>query len=473
MRTSIHRIQVLAFTLASLTTTGIALGTPYDLTIQVHVTDAAGLSIPNAWVEWYAPDVPPAPGSSGVGPTDAAGWYSFCPYYGSGYVYFIAAGARNYTRAGRYLVFLMPGVDSVSVALDPVDGTPTIEFQAVQAFTTSTVPVVGTFSVQMNDPDSFSGMSTASPSCTVSEPSKASVSSPVGAFPGTVVFAYMINEFGVYYFTCTCQDEWGDTGSGTLRIVVNQTGETVVQGTVTDAGTGLPIQGAKVRVGNPAMGTGDEMLTDASGFYRLTGVAVELESYDTLSVTASGYAGQTHTISVAPASVNTFDLTLTSSAINQCPMADACSDQSVTVGSVVQLDASCSSDPDGDPLTYSWSLIERPPGSSATLDNAAAFLTTFTADAPGTYLAQLIASDGVCDSVDTVSVEVAPGTACEPVVYLGLDEESGTMAHDLSGNGHNGMLIGNPQWVDLADRVKVALLAQWHADRQSAVGGQL
>jgi hypothetical protein len=50
---------------------------------------------------------------------------------------------------------------------------------------------------------------------------------------------------------------------------------------------------------------------------------------------------------------------------NLPPLADAGPDQTVLVGQTATLDGSHSTDADGDPLTYRWTILSRPPGSSA------------------------------------------------------------------------------------------------------------
>ncbi|GAB5536272.1 MAG: hypothetical protein Rubg2KO_25210 [Rubricoccaceae bacterium] len=90
--------------------------------------------------------------------------------------------------------------------------------------------------------------------------------------------------------------------------------------------------------------------------------------------------------------------------LNAAPTADAGPDQSVSVGQTVTLDATNSSDPDDDPLTYAWTL-ETPTGSEATLSDPTLASPAFTADVAGDYTATLVVNDGTIDSVpDTATV---------------------------------------------------------------------
>jgi len=92
---------------------------------------------------------------------------------------------------------------------------------------------------------------------------------------------------------------------------------------------------------------------------------------------------------------------------NSAPVADAGPAQTVLVGDTVTLDGSASSDVDGDPLSFSWSLTTVPVGSAAVVDATDPVHPTFVADLPGTYVAQLIVNDGLTDSVpDTVTITV-------------------------------------------------------------------
>ena len=96
---------------------------------------------------------------------------------------------------------------------------------------------------------------------------------------------------------------------------------------------------------------------------------------------------------------------VTISTDNAAPTANAGPDQTVPLGALVQLTGSASADPEGGVLTYTWALTTRPAGSTATLVNANAVNPSFTADRPGTYVAQLIVGDGALSSApDTIIV---------------------------------------------------------------------
>ena len=91
--------------------------------------------------------------------------------------------------------------------------------------------------------------------------------------------------------------------------------------------------------------------------------------------------------------VDSAPVTATISPTNGGPSADAGPDQLlIMTGSTVQLNGSNSSDPDGDPLIYTWTLV-RPSGSAAELVAPDSAIPTFRADVNGTYVATLQVSD--------------------------------------------------------------------------------
>ena len=75
---------------------------------------------------------------------------------------------------------------------------------------------------------------------------------------------------------------------------------------------------------------------------------------------------------------------------NAVPVANAGAGQNVTTGTLVTLDGLASSDANGDALTYEWTLVYKPSGSSAALNHTAFPRPHFTADADGGYVFLLI-----------------------------------------------------------------------------------
>src|SRR5688572_7748428 len=100
---------------------------------------------------------------------------------------------------------------------------------------------------------------------------------------------------------------------------------------------------------------------------------------------------------------------ITVAAGNLPPVANAGPDQTVTTGQVVSLSGTHSTDPNGDPLSYSWCLKGSPQGSSATLNGTNTARPTFTPDVAGSYVLCLTVNDGKAGSAsDSVVVEARP-----------------------------------------------------------------
>ena len=103
---------------------------------------------------------------------------------------------------------------------------------------------------------------------------------------------------------------------------------------------------------------------------------------------------------------------------NGSPIANAGADQiDVAQGSTIALSGAGSSDPDNDTLTYQWSFVGRPAGSSAAIINPTSIAPSFIVDSLGRYTVQLLVSDGFATSTDTVEIKTpnrAPTAMLDP-----------------------------------------------------------
>ena len=97
---------------------------------------------------------------------------------------------------------------------------------------------------------------------------------------------------------------------------------------------------------------------------------------------------------------------------NTPPVAVAGPDRHAKTGMEVTLNGSDSFDPDGDLITYDWTLVEQPAGSALTSQSLTGRQTpnpTFTPDVDGRYVFELIVNDGQVDSeLDTVAITATP-----------------------------------------------------------------
>jgi hypothetical protein len=116
--------------------------------------------------------------------------------------------------------------------------------------------------------------------------------------------------------------------------------------------------------------------------------------------------------------------TVTVSTLNSPPVADAGPDQVITViGTVVHLNGSQSYDPDGQPITYQWSILSKPVGSKAELTGSSTSKPSFTADVHGDYTIQLIVRDSLGAMSKPATVQVSFHNVA-PVANAGLNQSA-------------------------------------------------
>ncbi|MBI1318311.1 MAG: DUF5011 domain-containing protein [Candidatus Hydrogenedens sp.] len=131
----------------------------------------------------------------------------------------------------------------------------------------------------------------------------------------------------------------------------------------------------------------------------------------TTTVTTCDGKQVTHTIA---ASVGTLTPT------NNPPVADAGPAQQVIRGVAVTLDGSGSFDPDGDAITYAWTVASTPEGANVVLSSSTIQGPGFTPTLLGDYTFSLVVNDGEYDSLpDTVTITVVNQI---PVADAGPDQ---------------------------------------------------
>lgn len=94
---------------------------------------------------------------------------------------------------------------------------------------------------------------------------------------------------------------------------------------------------------------------------------------------------------------------------NVAPVANAGVDKTVASGTTVTLTGATGTDANSDHLTYTWSFVSKPPGSTATLSDPASLAPTFFPDKPGTYKLGLTVNDGKVNSVQATVTITATG----------------------------------------------------------------
>ena len=108
--------------------------------------------------------------------------------------------------------------------------------------------------------------------------------------------------------------------------------------------------------------------------------------------------------------------------VNLAPVSNAGVNQNVVTGSLVTLDASLSTDPENDLLSYSWTIFSKPVLSASSLSNVNSINPTFTPDVDGVYTFDVTLTDtNTNTSVDRVDITASTVNSA-PVANAGLDK---------------------------------------------------
>jgi hypothetical protein len=156
------------------------------------------------------------------------------------------------------------------------------------------------------------------------------------------------------------------------------------------------------------------------------------------------------------------------SSTNQAPTANAGTDRVVLVGQVAALSGS-GFDPENDTMTFAWTLTSAPAGSSAEPINPNSATPMFVADVAGTYLAQLVVSDGFSSgAADVVEITaVSAGNFSQMAIQDAADLIAGLTPAGVTTTGNqNALTNGLSQAVQF---IQSGNLAQARQKLQAAI----
>jgi PKD domain len=202
----------------------------------------------------------------------------------------------------------------------------------------------------------------------------------------------------------------------------NQTvavGATVhLNGSGSTSAAGLPLTYAWTLIARPA---GSAAALAGGNTVSPTFVIDKVGAYEAQLIVNDGLASSPSTVTIATQTI--------------APVANAGPNQVVRVGALVQLSGAGSTDANGLPLTYLWSLVSIPSGSAASLSNPTAVNPTFTVDRTGSYVTQLIVNNGRLSS-QPATATITTQTLLAPTANAGQNHTvaQGSLV-TLSGSG--------------------------------------
>ncbi len=271
--------------------------------------------------------------------------------------------------------------------------------------------------------------------------------------PNTVKPTFYVDVPGTYTATLTVNDGHGNTNSAGVQIT------TLNSPPVANAGPAQSVNiGATVTLdGSKSTDVDGDPLTYSWSFTNIPATSTAVINNPTsVNPTFTVDVGGEYDIQLIVNDGHNHSVTATTKVTTNtvlAPTANAGNPQTVGVGSLVTLSGS-GNDPNVPPLplTYSWSLVCKPSGSTASLSGANGTSPTFTADVPSTntgtcndnFVAQLIVSNGYQSS--TPSTVTISSSVNAPVANPGNPQsvQIGTLV-TLNGSGSsdpNGLTLG-------------------------------
>ncbi len=226
---------------------------------------------------------------------------------------------------------------------------------------------------------------------------------------------------GSYSFQLKVTDNLGATALDTVKVTVNSAAnQPPVANAGIDQGITLPTNSVTLN----GVGSNDTdgsiasyLWTKISGPAQFTIGNSAAASTTVSNLTAGIYSFQlTVTDNLGAVDLDTVNINVSPAPVNQPPVANAGSDQTITLPvNSVTINGGGSSDPDGSISTYLWTKISGP--AQFTIGNSGSVSTLLSNLTAGLYTFQLKVTDnGGAIALDTVKVNVNPAPVNQPPV---------------------------------------------------------
>ncbi|WP_372879731.1 PKD domain-containing protein, partial [Spongiibacter marinus] len=254
--------------------------------------------------------------------------------------------------------------------------------------------------------------------------------------PGSLTASFTapeVDQDRIFYFSLTATDNDGDRASDTVAVLVRDSSGGGNARPVANAGVDQNVESGEVVVldGSNSEDLDGQITSyswsqiDEDGNSVSNGVALQNGDTAEASFTAPSVEVITQlrfrlTVSDNESATDFDDITINVSPEdtepeNVSPVANAGDDQNAIAGESVTLDASASSDADGDELSYSWEQTDDTDIQLTGADTKVASFTAPDVSESRTLTFKVTVSDGALSADDHVSVVVAPAPAiCDP-----------------------------------------------------------
>jgi hypothetical protein len=179
-----------------------------------------------------------------------------------------------------------------------------------------------------------------------------------------------------------------------------------------------------------------------SGGAGITNFVIRTNGTFTIAVRRSDFTGTN------PAQMGVVSFTVGdnvfSLAPNSPPVGKITGSASAAVGDLLTFDATESTDFNSNPLTYTWSIVSQPLGSSAALTSTTNATTSLTVTTNGAYVVKVLPNDGTIDGIPALFTVNVTGGPADPAPTPGPDNGLIVLSSDL-----NSYLVGQTATLSL------------------------